>query len=201
MAGPDHRDGDAGPPAHPEGGRLLERFDRRLVWANRFVVGALMLAMTLLVFANVVLRYLFGNSLPWVEELTRYMMIWLAYLGAGLALRAGTHVAVEILQDVMPEPAVTALRSVIAALVVVFLAAVAWYGFAYAQFAMRQTSAVLRLPLGLVYLGVPIGCTLMGIHLLLDLRRYLRRDFDVPAPAAETDPEILTVATHDQERA
>ncbi|MGH6917812.1 MAG: TRAP transporter small permease [Geminicoccaceae bacterium] len=186
---------------YPEKGRMLERFDRGLVRANRFVVGALMLVMTVLVFANVVLRYLFGNSLPWVEELTRYMMIWLAYLGAGLALRAGTHVAVEIVQDAMPVPAVRLLRGVIAALILVFLAAVAWYGFAYAQFAMRQSSAVLRLPLGLVYLGVPIGCTLMAAHLLLGLRRYLRRDFDVPEPAAETDPEILTVVTHEQERA
>jgi TRAP-type C4-dicarboxylate transport system permease small subunit len=175
---------------------MLERFDRDLVRANRFVVGGLMLAMTVLVFANVVLRYLFGNSLPWVEELTRYMMIWLAYLGAGLALRAGTHVAVEVLQDALPELVVMVLRGVIAALVLVFLAAVAWYGFAYAQFAMRQSSAVLRLPLGLVYFGVPIGCTLMAVHLLLGLRRYLRRDFDVPEPAAETDPEILTVVSH-----
>jgi TRAP-type transport system small permease protein len=181
---------------YSQGGRILERFDRGLVAANRFVVGGLMLAMAVLVFANVVLRYLFGSSLPWVEELTRYMMIWLAYLGAGLALRAGTHVAVEVVQDAAPDRIVTVMRGVIAALVLVFLAAVAWYGFAYAQFAMRQSSAVLRLPLGLVYLGVPIGCTLMGVHLLLALRRYVRREFDVPEPAAETDPEILTVVTH-----
>src|SRR3546814_379287 len=99
---------------------MLERFDRGLVSINRFAVGSLMLVMTILVFANVVLRYLFNSSLTWVEELTRYMMIWVAYLGAGLALRAGTHVAVEVLQDVMPAPAVKALRGLIATVVFIF---------------------------------------------------------------------------------
>lgn len=176
---------------------MLERFDRGLVAVNRFAAGALMLVMTVLVFSNVVLRYVFDSSLTWVEELTRYMMIWVAYLGAGLALRAGTHVAVDVLQDCLPEPAVRVLRGLIAAMVLVFLAGVAWYGFDYAQFAIKQRSPVLGLSLGLVYLAVPLGCALMGVHLLLGFRRYVRREFAVREPAAEADPEILTAATHE----
>lgn len=76
---------------------MLAAFDRSVVTANRFVIAALLAIMTLLVFGNVVLRYGFGSSLPWVEEATRYMMIWTAYLGGGLAFRAGSHVAVEVL--------------------------------------------------------------------------------------------------------
>ncbi|KEQ04194.1 TRAP transporter small permease [Pseudorhizobium pelagicum] len=157
---------------------MLATFDRRFIWANQALIGCLMLVMTVLVFANVLLRYFFGVSLPWVEELTRYMMIWVAYLGAGLALRAGAHVAVEIVQDLLPVPLMRILRHVIATAILVFLAAVAWHGFAYAQFTMRQTTPVLNVPLGLVYLGVPIGCLIAAIHLLLGFRHFIDRFSD-----------------------
>lgn len=180
---------------------MLSSFDRAFVFVNHAVIGGLMLVMTVLVFVNVVLRYLAGFSLPWVEELSRYMMIWVAYLGAGLALRAGTHVAVELLQDMIPTTWARVLRTAIAALILVFLAAIAWYGFSYAQFAMRQTSPVLNVSLGVIYLGVPVGCVLAAAHLLLGLRRYIARDFDIPESVAETSPEILTLATHDGRKA
>lgn len=180
---------------------MLRSLDRAFIWLNQFLVGGLMLVMTVLVFANVVLRYLASVSLPWVEELTRYMMIWVAYLGAGLALRAGTHVAVELLQDMVPAPLTHVLRTGIAVVILVFLAAVAWYGFSYTLFAMRQTSPVLSVPLGIVYLGVPLGCVLAATHLLLGLRSYVSRDFGVPEGIAETSPEILTLASHEGRKA
>lgn len=175
---------------------MLSTFDRAFVWVNQVLIGTLVLVMTVLVFANVVLRYLAGFSLPWVEELTRYMMIWVAYLGAGLALRAGTHVAVELLQDMIPAARARILRSVIATVILCFLAAVAWYGFSYAQFTMRQTSPVLNVPLGIIYLGVPLGCVLAAVHLVLGFKRYIARDFDVPESVAETSPEVLALASH-----
>ena len=42
-----------------------------------------------MVFANVALRFLTDHSILWVEEVSRYLMIWLTFLGAGLVLRYG----------------------------------------------------------------------------------------------------------------
>ncbi|KXF75899.1 hypothetical protein ATN84_18265 [Paramesorhizobium deserti] len=180
---------------------MLSKFDRASVWANQVVVGGLMLVMTVLVFANVGLRYLAGFSLPWVEELTRYMMIWVAYLGAGLALRAGSHVAVEIMQDMMPVAMTRRLRIVIAVVVLMFLVTVAWYGFQYAQFTMRQVSPVLNIPLGIVYLGVPLGCLLCAVHLVLGFRRYVDRDFHSSEIAPESPNEALTLSAVERQQA
>ncbi|MCD2184643.1 TRAP transporter small permease [Rhizobium sp. GN54] len=167
---------------------MLSKFDRAFIWSNQFLIGALMLIMTVLVFANVVLRYVVGISLPWVEEISRYMMIWVAYLGAGLALRGGAHVAVEVLQDALPARLTRLLRIAIAVAILLFLGSVAWYGFAYAQFAMRQHSPVLNLPLGLVYMGVPIGCLVCAIHLVLGFRSYVERTpIELNAPDAHSD--------------
>lgn len=158
---------------------MLSRIDGALIWLNQFVLGVLVLIMTVLVFANVVLRYVVGDSLSWVEELTRYMMIWAAYLGAGLALRNGSHVAVELVQDALPVRAMHLVRFAVAIAILVFLAIVAWYGFAYSSMTMMQSSAVLNLPLGLVYLAVPVGCVLSMLHLLLGFRNYVTRQFDL----------------------
>ncbi|MCJ8520936.1 TRAP-type C4-dicarboxylate transport system permease small subunit [Pseudorhizobium tarimense] len=165
---------------------MLQKADFYFVWANKIVIGLLMLVMTILVFANVVMRYFVGISLPWVEESTRYMMIWVAYLGAGLALRAGAHVAVEVVQDMLPPTVVVRVRLILGAMILLFLLSVAWYGLAYAQFAMPQTSPVLGIPLGIIYLGVPIGCLLAAIHLLFGFRPYVDR---IPhLPGADEQP-------------
>jgi len=174
---------------------MLSRIDGAFIWLNKFILGLLVLTMTLLVFANVVLRYVAGDSLSWVEELTRYMMIWSAYLGAGLALRNGSHVAVEVVQDALPVRAMQGLRFVVAIAMLIFLIVVAWYGFRYSSMTMTQSSAVLSLPLGLVYLAVPVGCVLSTVHLLLGFRRYVSRQFeqDTAVQVAEQSPVIACV--------
>jgi TRAP-type C4-dicarboxylate transport system permease small subunit len=147
--------------------------ERGFLFANRFVCAALLAASCTLVFANVVLRYGFGQSLAWAEEASRYMMIWLAFLGAGLALREGAHIAVETLPDALPPLLSKLVRLVAILLVALFLALILWLGWQYAQFAMMQRTPVLRLPVGYIYLAIPIGMALMLVHLLLLARRYV----------------------------
>ena len=146
---------------------MISRFDHAFTWANRTIVGTILLVMAVLVFANVVLRYVAGISLTWVEELTRYMMIWLAWLAIGLAVRQGAHIAVDTLVQSLPPLWSRLLRVVILALVIGFFVAVAWYGFEYALFTWGQESAVLRLSLGAVYLAIPFGSVVMLVHILL----------------------------------
>jgi TRAP-type C4-dicarboxylate transport system permease small subunit len=167
---------------------VLGIFDRWLIAANRGLLAVLLALMATLVFGNVVLRYFFGHSLSWVEEVTRYMMIWLAYLGAGLAFRAGTHVAVEVVQDLLPDRLRLAARWLILLLAILFLAAVTWLGTRYALFAWRQRTPVLGVPLGAVYLAIPLGCALAVVHLLLAWRRFAAKDYE--AIAGEARPAV-----------
>lgn len=61
-----------------------------------FVV-VILSAMSILVFLNVVLRYGFNSSINITEEVSRYMFVWLAFLGAVLAFSENQHVSVTIL--------------------------------------------------------------------------------------------------------
>ena len=121
--------------------------------------------MAALVFLNVVTRYLFNNSIIWVEELTQYEMIWVAYLGAGLALREGRHVAVDTLRY---------LRTLLALAMALFLALlVVWRADASPSPGTRKRRCWACPPACLS--GRAHRRSGMLLHLLLFWRRFVAR--------------------------
>lgn len=168
---------------------MLQRAETIFVRLNEALVVVLMMTMTSLVLLNVVTRYGFSFSVTWAEELSRFLMIWVTYLGAGLALRAGNHVAFEYLQSLLPRPARMVVRSIIALGILLFLALLAYYGWEFSQLTMRQRSAVLGWPRGYVGLAIPIGALVFGMHLLMTLRQFIgswiEHQEDVSPPRSE----------------
>ncbi len=153
---------------------MLVTLDRALVRANRLALIAMLAAMALMVFANVALRFLTDHSILWVEEASRYLMIWLTFLGAGIVLRYGAHVGIDTLQERFPDAA-PAIRAAILVVLLGFFAAMAWLGARYAILAWGQTTPVLQIPIGAVYLAIPIGFGLLIVHLLLMAASYVRQ--------------------------
>jgi TRAP-type C4-dicarboxylate transport system permease small subunit len=151
--------------------------DHGFVRLNQGIIIALMASMAVLVFANVVMRYVFNQSIFWVEEFTQIQMIWVAYLGAGLALREGRHVAVDMLQDLLPAPLRKTVRVCIAASIALFLLTLLVLGMQIALFTWEQETPAMGLPSGLPYLGIPIGAAAMLLHLLLFWRQFIAREF------------------------
>ncbi len=153
---------------------MLSTFDRALIRANRWALIAILAAMAAMVFANVALRFLTDHSILWVEEVSRYLMIWLTFLGAGLVLRYGGHIGIDTLQERLPGLA-PALRATIFVLLLAFFAAMAWLGGRYALLTWGQTTPVLQIPIGVVYLAMPIGFGLLIVHLLLMAAPWIRQ--------------------------
>jgi len=149
------------------------RLERAFVAANRWALVVLFAVMAALVIANVVSRYVFGLSFPWVEEVTRYMMIWAAYLGLGPALRVGGHIAIETLPQALPPRAARVLRALLVLVMGATLAVMVWLGWQYAEFGWEQESPVLGWSLGRIYLAIPIGAACALVHLALLARRWI----------------------------
>jgi len=158
--------------AHARSGALAVA-EGWFVTMNRWFIVALMAAMAVLVFVNVVSRYVFNYSIIWVEELTRYMMVWVGFIGSGLVLRYGAHIAVDVFQDLLPTRAAQALRASVVAVLATAFGAMTWLGFQYVRFAWGQETPVLNWNFGLVYLAIPIGSALMLVHLLCIAKQYV----------------------------
>jgi len=165
---------------------MLATFDRVLVSVNRWTVIAMLAAMATMVFANVALRFLTDHSLLWVEEVSRFLMIWLTFLGSGIVLRYGAHVAIETLAQKLPGGA-RALRGAVLAVLFAFFAAMVWLGTRYSMLTWEQTTPVLGIPFGAVYLAMPIGFTLMIVHLALMASEYVRHGRFLVAPELDAD--------------
>lgn len=160
----------------------MKTFEKWFLAANRWLLIALLAAMAVIIFTNVVLRYTTHQSIEWAEEVSRHMMIWLTFLGAGPVLRYGGHIAVENLQDALPRPVGIALRAVVALLLFAFFGFMVWYGWLYMQRTQFQLTAATQIPFSYIYAAMVAGGVLLTVHLLLIVRRYvLAREFATDA--------------------
>jgi TRAP-type C4-dicarboxylate transport system permease small subunit len=101
-------------------------------------------------------------------------MIWLTFLGAGLVLRYGGHIGIDSLQNAFPRHGM-AIRVAIYALLLLFFGTMLWLGLRYAILAWGQTTPVMQIPIGAVYLAIPLGFGLLIVHLALMTIPYLRQ--------------------------
>ena len=156
----------------------MKTFERAFVAINRWILILLLAAMSVIVFTNVFMRYTTHESLEWAEEVSRHMMIWLTFLGAGLVLRYGGHIAVENLQDALPRRGGVVMRAVVAVLLLAFFGFMVWYGWLYMQRTLFQLTAVTQIPFAYIYAAMPIGGILLIVHGAFIVRRYvLGREF------------------------
>ncbi|MFZ5816615.1 MAG: TRAP transporter small permease [Bacillota bacterium] len=169
---------------------MLKRLDEFFVKLNGALLLTLLGVMFLLVFTNVVTRYLFGFSMNWAEEAARYLMIGTAFLGAGLAMREGKHVAIEIVQSWLPRPVQRALRALVGLIILAFMSVLMVLGYQYTQFGMGQETAALQIPAGAVYLVIPIGAAAFILHMIAIFREYVETVPNQTEEAPEENAEV-----------
>jgi TRAP-type C4-dicarboxylate transport system permease small subunit len=125
------------------------------------LVGMSVVAATVVI--EVILRYGFGSSLIFTEELTRYTMVWVAFLGGVVALRDGAHVATGGLGDRFG-PAVGRAASLLAdGLALLFLLTLAWASIQTLPNQRDQYTTTLEISIFWFYLAIPVGATLMAL--------------------------------------
>jgi TRAP-type C4-dicarboxylate transport system permease small subunit len=171
---------------------MLVRIDRGVLALNRFLMIAAMAAMSVIVFASVTIRFATDYSIPWAEEVARYLMVWLTFLGIGPVLRLGGHVAVDTLQDSLPDDLGRVLRLAIVLLMLGFCVLVAWFGHAYVQRTLAQTTAVTEVSFAFVSGAVPVGFVLAIWHLLAICGGYVKeRRFETSGDLNPDDAGVV----------
>lgn len=156
----------------------MKKFEHYFLAANRWALILMLAVMAVIIFANVCLRYLTNQSIEWAEEVARHLMIWMTFIGCGQVLRCGGHIAVENLQDMLPEKAAMALRAVIALLLLGLFGFLLWFGMDYMDRTQYQQTPATQISFAYVYSALPLGAVLLIVHWLLIVRGYvLRREF------------------------
>jgi TRAP-type C4-dicarboxylate transport system permease small subunit len=133
------------------------------------IVIAMVLVMTVLVIMQVLLRYLFSSAFSWSEEIARYLMIWVSFLGGGLALQQGMHIGVEALVSRLGTRSRRWVSLVSKVAVFAFLVVLAVGGLQLAWFVRNQSSPALFLSMSWAYGAAAAGGLFMAIQLFHSL--------------------------------
>lgn len=122
--------------------------------------------MTLVIFFATLGRYTSLYSLVWAEELTRYLMICIAFIGTGLVADEGAHFGVDILEERLPTNSIKYLYIVQMIIVTCLCLFIPYYGSTLIRMQLHsgQTSPSLGLPMWLMYSVVAIGCIMTAIQ-------------------------------------
>lgn len=142
----------------------LERLSATLNGWIEYLLFGIGLSMTVVVAVQVFFRYGLNQSLFWSEELARYLLVWLSFLGASVAYRRKAHPGIDILQAKMPAvlqrlSAITVHLASLALFIVMIV-----YGYRFAYFVRLQISPALYLPKWIVFSIIPISGFILMIH-------------------------------------
>lgn len=129
--------------------------------------------MCILIFGNVLLRQLFNSGITWAEELSRFLFVWLVFLGAIVALKKNQHIVVDLFIEKM-NPKMTKFFKVVSSLLILF---VLWLfldgSWKFTFMNTTNYSPAIGMPLSFYY-GIGIVTSIsMGIIVVMQLYRTL----------------------------
>lgn len=126
----------------------------------------LMSVMTILIFLQVIMRYVFSNSLSWSEELARYLFIWLIYLGVSYGAKIRKHIKIDAALKLFPKkirPYVVILGDILFFLFAIYIVYTG-YKYALMQATLGKLSPALAIPYKYIYAAPFIGFIMVTIR-------------------------------------
>ncbi|MCI8574160.1 MAG: TRAP transporter small permease [Oscillibacter sp.] len=128
----------------------------------------MMVALVILTFVGVLMRYIMRSPITWQEEVQMLLFLWIVFLGGAGAFRAGSHIAIEILVDALPKKIGGVIERFDVLLQLLILVYLFWQEIQYYNqlIVAGRVTNLLRLPYGVAYAVVPIGGALMLISML-----------------------------------
>ncbi|MGM8930567.1 TRAP transporter small permease [Salinicola halophyticus] len=124
----------------------------------------LMIALVVSVFIQVVSRYVLNSSVPWTEELARYILVYLTFIGAALAVHEKTHLNVDFFIEKLPEPVQAKLSAFSGLSIAVTSCLLIFYGGKFAYLGRNTLSPAIEQPMAWVYAIMPVAGGVMLIY-------------------------------------
>lgn len=149
---------------------VFYKLDGTLKWILTLLFGT----MSLIIFLQVIFRYIFKSPLAWSEELARYIFVWITFIGGAAAAIKGKHIGMEMFQDKLPNKLKKYAKLTASLITSVFFGITFFYTFTIIGKMMNQTSPAMGLPIGYPYLGIVIGSFIMCIWYVFSALLYLK---------------------------
>ncbi|HEU4377865.1 MAG TPA: TRAP transporter small permease [Hyphomicrobiaceae bacterium] len=136
---------------------------------------ALFWALACIVFLQFFTRYVLNDSLAWTEEIARYGLMCITFIGGAMVTRRNSHIAVALLPNLLPAAAGRMLLALVDLITLAFLALLAYFSVLIVERMQVQRMTVIDLSMSYVYGAIAFGCFLM---LIRQIQRFLRNMLD-----------------------
>ncbi|MET3506542.1 TRAP transporter small permease [Halalkalibacter oceani] len=140
------------------------------------LLGTFLGIMILVLSVQVISRTLIGYSLPWSEELARFLMIYSVFIGAALALRYQQLIAIEFIAEKVSEKTRKGMKISSNLCGIVFFIIILFQGIAVMERVHTQSSAALQIPMSFLYAALPIGMVLLTMNAIAVIIDILLND-------------------------
>jgi len=126
-----------------------------------YVSAILLVMMVVIVFANVLFRYFLDFSIASTEELSRFMFIWISFIGSALALRYDEHLSINFITNILPDfmKRIVTLFDQIVILIITLLIGIGGWRMTISDMAVRSSAT--DIPLGYIDAIVPVVAIIM----------------------------------------
>lgn len=141
---------------------VLEKVENTLVATMLFLI-------LVVVIAQVYARFVTGNSITWAGELSRFLAVWLIFLGSAIALRRNLHIQVDNLYNNVSEMLGLILYLLRGFVIIAFLAIIFIGSLEMLEIVSMQTSPGLGIKMNFVYIVMPVSICLMVVVVLFQM--------------------------------
>jgi TRAP-type C4-dicarboxylate transport system permease small subunit len=149
--------------------KALERLSygvNRVVEMALFTLG---FGMAVIVAVQVFFRYVLNHSIFWSEELARFLLVWLTFLGASVAYHRRGHASIDVLFTRLSGPGRKAAALTVHLVCLGFFLILVIYGWSFAHFVRLQISPALSLPKWIPHGILPLSGAILTLHCLARL--------------------------------
>jgi TRAP-type C4-dicarboxylate transport system permease small subunit len=122
------------------------------------------LAMMVVTTSLQIICRVFFSALSWSEEVTRYLLVYLTFLGASTVYKRSGHISVLVIPQLLSSKLQKYLSIFVIMLSGIFFSIATFYGIKYMGLQGTQLSAALRIPMKYIYMAVPIGFSIMILY-------------------------------------
>lgn len=138
----------------------------RVNWGIGYLIALALAIMAVCTFLQVVVRFVLPKiglvvSVPWTEEVARYLMIWTVFLGAAIGVRRGQLIALEFFVRSLPDAFTRVVRAAVTVLCLSFFVMLIWVGVRFTSWGLTEYSPVMTIPKAWVYASLPASAVLM----------------------------------------
>lgn len=154
--------------------KFIYQLNQILGYLEMGILAFLTTKMFIVVFLQVVFRYILNQPSPWTEELARYIFIWISMIGAAFGVMKHSHFGFELLVKKLPYKLQRFEYLFIYACMGILIITLIYHGIKMVHIVSFQITPALQIPMRYVYFSLPISGILMGFHLLCNFLTHLK---------------------------